>query len=341
MITIKEIAELAGVSNTTVSNVIHGKTKKVSAQNIEKIKKLLDEYKYVQPLGLNALKNRSSRMIGVIILAAKHYDSTVIANSFYANIIGTLEKCIRNAGYYMMLYSSEDIEEIFRIFAAWNVDGLLVVSFQENDYQKLRQLLGKPVVGIDLYGIGKEPVYNVGLDDEAGGYQMTKFLLERGFRKIKFLLNRDIGVDHLRWRGYRQALFENGITYKNEDLILVSDYRDKRIQEYNKFRNFLNQDVALFFASDFYAIEFMGYFQSRGIRIPEQISVAGFDDDEYAEIVHPRLTTVHQPMAKKAEYAFEILLHLLKDEPVEKSNVILPTQLSIRKSVGVAGAKNE
>lgn len=70
-------------------------------------------------------------MIGVIILAAKHYDSTVIANSFYANIIGTLEKCIRNAGYYMMLYSSEDIEEIFRIFAAWNVDGLLVVSFQE------------------------------------------------------------------------------------------------------------------------------------------------------------------------------------------------------------------
>lgn len=333
MITIKEIAEIAGVSTTTVSNVIHGKTKKVSAKNIEKIQRLLEENKYVQPLGLNALKNRSSRMIGVIVLAGKHYDSTVIANSFYASIIGMLEKCIREAGYYMMLYSSEDVEEIFRIFAAWNVDGLLVVSFQENDYQKLRQMLKKPVVGIDLYGIGENQVYNVGLDDEAGGYQMTKYLLKRGLKKIKFVINRDVGVDHLRWRGYRQALLDNKITYREADRILISDYHKKRMKQYDSLQKFLNQDVALFFGSDYYAVEFMGYFQSKGIKIPEQISVVGFDDDEYAGIVYPRLTTVHQPMEEKAKRAFEMLHHLLKEEPVEVGNVTLPIKLAIRESV--------
>ena len=83
MTTIKEIAEMAGVSMTTVYNVLHGNVKKVSKANMEKIQALLDEYHYVPKMGLSALKNNSSKIIGVVIHTSRYYENTVISDTFY------------------------------------------------------------------------------------------------------------------------------------------------------------------------------------------------------------------------------------------------------------------
>lgn len=333
MTTIKEIAEIAGVSTTTVSNVIHGKIKKVSPQNVERIKKLLEEHQYVTPMQGSYLTNKSSKMIGVVILSGRRYQESVIANSFYARIVGALEKNIREAGYYMMLYSSDIIEDIFRMAVGWGVDGLIVVSFPYKDYKKLGNLIQKPIVGIDLRNVEDDQGYHIGIDDENGGYMMTKYLLEQGRRKIKFLLNENVGVDHLRWKGYRRALEERKIIYKDSDLIFISNYRDKRRTEYKNLFRFLNQDVTLFFAADYYAIEAISYLQNNGVKIPEQISVVGYDDEEYAGMICPGLTTVRQEVEQKGEEAFQMLLKLLHGEPVEENYILLPVRLRVRQSV--------
>ena len=206
MTIIKEIAEMAGVSMTTVYNVLHGNVKKVSKANMEKIQALLDEYHYVPKMGLRALKNNSSKIIGVVIHTSRYYENTVISDTFYSHVIGALEESLRKEGYYMMLYAAEDLEEIFHMSLAWNVDGLIAITFKYHNYIKLKTLINKPIVAIDLIDKEAEDYVNVGLQDENGGYIMTKYLLEKGYEKIYVCARKNAGVDHERWMGYRLSL---------------------------------------------------------------------------------------------------------------------------------------
>ena len=103
MATIKEIAQRAGVSTTTVSNVIHGKTKKVSPANIQKIENLIREMGYVQKMGLRVLNKEKSQLIAVVINHHKDFKDSVIGDPFYGKIIGFIEKYVQELGYYLML----------------------------------------------------------------------------------------------------------------------------------------------------------------------------------------------------------------------------------------------
>lgn len=333
MVTIKEIADLAGVSTTTVSNVIHGKTRKVSRQNIDKIQQILKEKKYVTPMGRSLLTNGRSQIIGVVLFETKHYGESLIGDPFYSKLIGVIGKYLQDAGYYMMLYSSDDLDAIFHMAIAWNVDGLICLSFTNNDYNKICSLTEKPAVTIDLYNDMGSDYMNVGLQDEEGGYQMTRYLIQSGFSRILILALRDWGVDHDRFMGYRRALKEYGIPYKKEYFVSLHDEADKRQDNYQRLCRFLKKDYAMFFLSDWYAIEAMAYFQKAGYRIPDDVSVAGFDDSYFCTMCVPALTTVHQEVAEKGRRAVEMLLHVLNGEQVGQKRVLLPVSLVIRDSV--------
>lgn len=335
MTTIKEIADIVGVSTTTVSNVIHGKVKKVSQQNIEKIQKVLEEKKYVAPMGRSTLTNGQSHMIGVVIHVTKHYGDTLIADPFYSKVIGVIEKCLQESGYYMMLYSSEQLDDIFHMAVAWNVDGLICLSFNYNDYDKLRSLTQKPAVAIDIYNDTETDYLNIGLQDEEGGYLMTKYLIQSGFKKILLLALRDKGVDHERFMGYRRALEEFDIPYKKTDFIWLHDEADKRKENYQRLCQFMKKDYVMFFLSDWYAMEAMAYFQKEGYRIPGDISIAGFDDNDFCTLCIPTLTTVHQDAAEKGRKAVEMLLQVLKGEELEERQILLPVSLKVRESVRI------
>lgn len=340
MITVKEIAEIAGVSMTTVYNVLHGNTKKVSQANIQKIKKILEENHYVPRMGLSGLKNGSSKIIGVVIHVSRHYENTVIADSFYSHVIGVLEKNIREAGYYMMLYAAEDLDDIFKMALAWNVDGLIAITFTHNDYVKIRTLTGKPIVAIDLIDKFNDDFVNVGLEDEQGGYIMTKYLIECGYTNILMFANKDAGVDHQRWLGYRRALEEGGIPYKPYNFTILEDSFEMRLHNYEGLMKFVNKNAALFFASDTFALEAMRYFQTKGIQIPDEIAIAGFDDSLLAQYAIPRLTTIHQDITDKAEVAVSLMLDMIAGKLVGNIDVKRPVWLIKGRSVKVINNKN-
>ena len=175
MITIKEMAEMLGISTTTVSNVINGKTSEVSQKTAEKVQKLLDEYDYVPNMNAKNLAQNHSRLIGIVLKRKKDKYDNIFTDPFHGELLGSLEAAIRERGYYMMLYTSEDIDEIVRNVVSWNTEGLILIGMLHDDYLKIRSKYKKPAVLIDSYTPKNIARYvNIGLDDEEGGYLITR-----------------------------------------------------------------------------------------------------------------------------------------------------------------------
>lgn len=335
MITIKDMAFKADVSPTTISNVLNGRTEKLSAITLERVRKIIEESNYVSNMGARLLANNGSRILGVIITYARRFEKNAVQDPFYSEIVGALEQEIRQSGYYMMLYTSGEIDESLNLAKAWNIEGLIVLGASANDCNKFKSNTDIPIVFIDSYVEDNEYQYaNVGLEDREGAYQMTKFLLEKGHKKIAFLADEiePVGVDKERLEGYKQALNEEGIIDYN---YVSLDYRiEERHDFFKRFAEiYLSNYTALFFASDFYAVDAIGFFQSINIKIPDDISIVGFDDNVFAQICHPLLTTVHQNVSNKAKNAISLLVKVINNKNVEEYIIHLPIKLAIRNSV--------
>lgn len=343
MITIKDMAEIAGVSPTTVANVLHGRTKKMSKDTLKKVQDVIDNSNYVSNMGARVLANYGSRIIGVIMNYDRRTENNALADPFYGAIIGALEKEIRERGYYMMLYTAGSIEETVRLASSWNIEGLVALGCTPDDVRKMKQQMKLPVVFIDSYFEDEDcDCYNVGLDDFGGGYMMTNYLIRKGHRRIAFLADEEkpVGVDRERLKGYQKALEENKIPFLQKDYVPISfrkQTRHTRLWEFSQER--LSEYTALFFASDFYASDAVNIFLSQGIRVPQDISVVGFDDNVFAEHCRPMLTTIQQHVADKAYHAVALLYRLIKGEECEEKNIHLPVKLVIRESVQEQNAR--
>ena len=183
MATIREIARLTNVSPTTVSNVIHGRTDKVSVENVRRIQQALQDHHYFPKYGLEVMQKGKTRIVGIVAYI-RHYYKSLIDDAFYGSIIGALEKEIRQVGYYTMLLIENDRDAIYQAVKSWNMSGLITITFPWRDYKKLSVVCDVPVIGIDTYGARAETDYVVSIDDEDGGYQGTGFLLDTGFDRI-------------------------------------------------------------------------------------------------------------------------------------------------------------
>ena len=312
MITIKEIASRLGLSTTTVSNVIHGKTREVSAETIERVQKFLEEVEYVPNINARNLAQGQSKIIGVVLKSLDFrlwHSSNILSDPFVADMIGGIEKAVRDAGYYMMLYISDDIAEIIQHISIWNVDGLILFSMMDDDF------------------------VNVGLYDAKGAYDAVKYLIGSGHRKIGFVTDNRVGVDEQRFWGYRRALAESGIEYSDKDFFLMKPSKELVNDNIVKLCSKAKDYSALFCCSDIYAAIMMAALKERGFRIPEDISIVGFDDNLYSRICTPRLTTVHQDADEKGRVAVETLVGMIMGrEPVSKK-IVLKTHLVTRDSV--------
>ena len=313
MVTIKDMAEILGISTTTVSNVIHGKTTQVSQKTVEKVQKLLEEYEYVPNISARNLANNSSGIIGMVIKGRRDRIDDLIANSFLGNLVSAIEAETR-AGYFMMLYISDDINELMRHVSTWNVDGLILNGILHDDFARIKSRYRKPAVLIDSYAPRNVADYvNVGLDDEQACYDMAKYLLENGHRKMAFLADNMEGVDYQRYMGFLRALHDYGVETNEDNLIMIHPgilERKSNMQEiYEKSKNF----TAFMCCSDYYAVMLMSDFMDRGMKIPEELSFVGFDDDLTAKLV--------------------CLEKLIRGEKLEKKNYTLPVELVFRDSV--------
>ncbi len=355
MIRIKDIARKAEVSPTTVSNVIHGNHKKVSEETVEKVEKLLEEMDYIPSMGARMLAGGSSRVIGILAGEPdewKHYGE---GHAFTNILIRSMESEIYRRNYYMLLHFTETPEEGIQFAATWNVEGLITLGFGTRDNEKMQRSCKVPMVSIDTY-YEKQRVANVGLDDLSGGYLMAEYLLETGHRRIAFLSDNDTGVDHERWKGVCLACRKSGLSEhygagKEYDLAEDGSKADGRLGEYMQHiiiprnrdvRNrFYKQNLArlskeydaLFFASDYYAVEAIAGLNDMGIRVPKDVSVTGFDDTDSARMCRPRLTTVHQDVEEKARRAVKKLFEFIQGGREISIADRLPVKLVVRDSV--------
>ena len=333
MIRIKDIADRAGVSPTTVSNVIHGKTGRVSKATVEKINRILKEMEYVPSISARMLANNSSGLIGVALGFMKKGNASSFEDPFVSAMLGNLEYQIREHGYYMMLVARQEQDDIMQQALGWNFDGMIAMALKEKEIAELSERLGKPLVTIDQYLPPELGVRSITMDDRGGAYQMSQYLIGKGHKKFLFLSDCDLGVDHYRWLGVRQAMEEAGIEDFESRHIVIPWDPEQREKAYEEMLPFFKKQTALFFSSDYYALEASNFLQNRGIKVPEEISIAGFDDVTYATLARPKLTTVHQMVDGKARRAVEVLMHLIQDEPVQKDIPPLPTTLVERESV--------
>lgn len=338
MTTIKEISKMANVSPTTVSNVIHGRTKKVSKENIEKIEKILKDTDYVPNMGGRLLARHGSRLIGVIMFYEHRKVLNVTEDPFHGELIGSLESAIREMGYFMILYTTKKYQECIRVSESWNVEGLIILGSSPTDALNIINHSKVPTVFIDTYIYkGNDKFYNIGLDDFDGGKQVGDYLLSTGHKKIAFLADSEnpVGVDAERLRGLKKSYESAGQTFKEDYYIALSHLEDERYKKLSELiqNKTLQQFDALFFASDFYAVNSMNFLYERGIKTPDNISIVGFDDNLLSKESRPKLTTVKQNVFKKGKLSLSLLKCLISNEPVNEKIITLPVELILRESV--------
>lgn len=333
MITIKEIARQLNMSTTTVSNVIHGKAGEVSDDTKKKVEKFLKKVDYVPNINARNLAQNESKIIGLALKARADKYENLIMDPFVSVLIGGVEETIRNAGYFMMLYISSDTDEIMRHVSTWNVDGLILFGMLNDDGIRVSEKYKKPIVCIDTYSLeGLKHFTNVGLDDEQGTYDMIKYLISQGHKKIAFLSDNQSGVDLARLTGYKKALKDAGIKYKSSNFLQIHPKSDEIDESLVEICDRSKEFTAIFCVSDLYAVTLISALTDRGINVPEDISIVGFDDNMLAQLHRPALTTVHQDVKAKGITAADTLLKQLAGQKTP-NQIKLPTHLVIRDTV--------
>lgn len=332
MIRIKDIAEKVGVSPTTVSNVIHGNTKKVSREMIEKVEAVIQEMNYVPSMGARMLAGKHSNIVGVLVGHKREHES--LKDPFIGEILGEIEMSLFERGYFLMMHISHSSEENIRLASAWNVDGLITIGVRSDDNIRICKNMQVPLVSVDnYYKNGQDGIVpNVGLDDFEGGCRMASHLIELGYEHIVFLADNSEGGDYQRFCGVKATVEQIGKTGVNSTMEVIPNNAAERSRYYKALIERIKKKQVLFFASDYYAADALRFFAEQGISVPGDVGVAGFDNNEYATLCIPSLTTVNQNVKEKGRTAVDKLVALIHKEQVEW-DTRLPVRLVKRNSV--------
>ncbi len=328
-----DIADELGVSTTTVSNVIHGKTKKISDETVKRVQELLEKKAYIPSMAGILLAQNNSRIVGIIVNNHEKYENRVLEDGFVAASLNALSTELDQAGYFMMVRVTTDWNEIVRVASMWNMEGLVLIGFCEQDYKKLRESMHIPFVVYDGYFAERaERICNLVIDNYDGGYQAGEYLRHCGHTKVLCIADNYDCMDKERIEGCRVGMKEYGADF----LQIPFAQKDRRVF-YRENLPLIKGYTAVFAVSDIYAIELIHDLQEQGIRIPEDISVMGFDDSFLCGKLTPALTTIRQDPAERARRAVAIL-QMLKKGICEETTITLPVSLVERDSVGRASS---
>lgn len=333
---IVDIADELGLSTATVSNVIHGKTKKVSAQTVKRVQELLEKRNYIPSMAGILLAQNNSHLIGVVVNENSKYEGRVLTDPFVADSMDCLQKEISRNGCYMMLRCTDQIEEIVRYASMWNMVGLVLLGFCGEDYEKLRDCMHIPFVVYDGFfednRTSEGNFANIAVDNISGGYQMGKYLISKGYQKILYFADNEICMDMERFQGLVMALREEGLLMENYRIHKIPMSKKERLEHYKRNLLLYREYRAIFVASDVYAIEFMNFLLDQGIRVPEEIAVAGFDDIPECQLVRPGLTTIRQDGSLRAKKALEMLFWQREHRERLAQKEVVPVSLVTRGS---------
>lgn len=325
---ISDIAEELGLSTATVSNVLHGKTKKISDKTVQRVQALLEERDYVPSMAGILLAQNSSRIIGVVVNDHEKYEGHTLEDVFIASSLNYLSEEIEKQGLFMMVKKTKNPEDIIRFASMWNMDGIVIIGFCNQDYMYLRNHMRIPFVVYDGYCDKVERIYNITIDNRRGGFLIGEHLRELGHHKALCIMDNDICVDKERFEGFVEG-FGDGAKQ-----LLVPMSKDERKRFYLEKLAYIKEYTAIFAVSDYYAIDMIHFLHEQGVKVPGEISVAGFDDTPMCTQVVPTLTSIKQDISMRAELAIK-KLHELKEKTETETEVMLSVELMIRESTGL------
>lgn len=323
---IRDIAEELGLSTATVSNVIHGKTKKVSDETVKRVQALLEERRYIPSMAGILLAQNSSRIIGIFINDHEKYEGHTLDDVFIAQSLNDLSTEIEAHGQFMMVKKARRPEEILQFASMWNMDGLVVIGFCRQDYMYLRNHMRIPFVVYDGFCENPERIVNITIDNFDGGRQVGKLFQKYGHRQALCLSDNETGVDQERIEGFREAFGS-----QHTQIMVVPMSKKERWEYYRREIEKFRQVSAVFAVSDYYAMDLIRFLTENGFSVPGDLSVAGFDDIPMCEMISPALTTVRQDGALRAKIAIQKLAELKKGINTE-TTVCLPVTLIERAS---------
>jgi LacI family transcriptional regulator len=328
MPTIFDIARESGVSYSTVSRTLSG-FEYVKASTREKVLAAAEKLGYVPNQQARSLAGGPSNLIGVLV--------PTLSNDYIIEILQGIDDELTSSNYNLILYTTNRCQGKEATFVATIMngaaDGLLLVAPFISDYylEALRQQ-DFPYVLIDQADQAEQSTV-VNATNRQGAYEATQYLIELGHRRIGFIAGlRQLNSAIERFEGYKAALSEHGIPFR-DDYITQGDFRmNVGHQATQKLLALAEPPTAIFAANDLSALGAMEAVREQNLRIPEDISVIGFDDISQAAVAYPKLTTVRQPLNQLGREAVKVLLKRLENPALEICRVMLETQLIIRDS---------
>ena len=332
MIRLKDVAVRAGVSIMTVSKVLRDAPDISPATKI-RIRQLADQMGYVPDSVARGLRNRTTKLFGLVISAT--------TNPIFARIVMAIEEKAHELGYDLILAQTlstvEREEQVIRRLLSRRVDGLFISPVYRLDptaaiYDELLRR-GTPTVLLGHRAPFCERFTNVETDDLDASYTATKHLLELGHKRIAFFSGSPAAPSSReRFDGYRKALREANIEPDDSLIFNAGSTTEEGEKAALQFLNEAPKATAVQTANDLIAIGAATVFLSQGLRIPEDLSIVGFGNVLVSEYFRVLLTTIRQPKFRLGMAAFESMGQLLRGERLEPRR--LRAELVIRQSSG-------
>ncbi|WP_260983605.1 LacI family DNA-binding transcriptional regulator [Cytobacillus oceanisediminis] len=325
-ITIKEVAELAGLSRATVSRVINNYPH-ISEDKKRAVKNAMEQLGYYPNSSARRLRNRKTETIAVLI--------NRITNPFFSKLIEAMEIAAMNSGYQLIVcqtrYSKTRELQYLDMLKAKKVDGIILASI-ENDWSEIEpyQNFGPLILVNEFHREAKVPT--IYADQVIGGYIAVKHLLDLGHEHIAYCIgDLKTSVGKGRMEGLIKAHEEFGKHF-DEHALFKGVYT---VEDGKKaFHQLPKKITAVFVGGDEAAAGIIAEAKLFGVRVPEDLSVVGFDDQPISELIDPAITTVHQPIGEMGEQAVKVMIEKINndDAPLEYESYVFPLQLVERNS---------
>jgi len=328
-VTIRDVAAQAGVSVATVSKVINGRYG-VSAATFARVRAVIEELGYEASLVAQSLRNHRTNVIGILVADLEPFSTELLKGA---------ARAIRDTGFELVVYSaggrtSDHVgweQRYLSRLSGTLIDGAVLVTPTVVDVR-----YSAPIVAVDPH-TGQTDLHTVDSDNLHGGRLATEHLLALGHRRVGMLGGRpDLQSAQLRERGYRQAMADAGVPV-DASLIEVGAY-DPGVSAQAAYRLLTapHPPTAIFAANDLSAIAAVAVATELGLSVPEDLSMVGFDNIPESALASPPLTTVSQPIHQMGRCAVQMLISLIRGEPVDATHITLATSLVVRESTQAA-----
>lgn len=327
-ITIKDIAREANVSHATVSRALNDHSE-ININTREKIKNLAKEMGYYPNILARGLVKNTSSSIGVII--------PDITNPFFPQIIKGVEDYSNYKGYSVFLSNTswDEEREIQNVkeMAERRIEGLIITPISGDTYYRIRDLnINIPVVYV-CCSLDEPDMNYVVIDDEMAAFTATEYLINLGHENIMFIGGSDktVGIVH-RLKGFKKALKKNNIEFSSESVINCSIRRESGYAVMSDLISRNNIPSAVVAGNDFIALGVMEALEANGLNVPEDVSIVGFDNIEFAAFSKISLTTIDLPKYEMGRAAAEIVINNSKEQLKVPNQVVIEASMKIRNS---------